>query len=195
MTPIERFLRDHAFVHTEAVARADPFNIDYLLQGMTEAQLRVQPHGMNSFAWLFWHIARVEDGYVSCVVMSRGQLFNEENWSDRLNVSRRDVSTSKDEVRNLSEEINLPALWDYRDEVGTRTREMVKDLWPDKWDAGVDVSDVRLAVEAGVCSSDAEQFIPGRSRESALLWWGLNHTLMHLGQAGMLRGVVKNLSL
>ena len=46
MKPVDLFLREHAFVHTEAVARAESFNIDYLLDGMTEAELRMRPHDM-----------------------------------------------------------------------------------------------------------------------------------------------------
>jgi hypothetical protein len=37
-------------------------------------------------------------------------------------------------------------------------------------------------------------FLPGRSRESALFWWGLNHALIHIGQVTMLLGTVKALA-
>ena len=61
---MDLFLREHAFVHTESVARSEAFNIDYLLKGVTDGQFRCCPDGMNSLAWLFWHAARVEDGLV-----------------------------------------------------------------------------------------------------------------------------------
>ena len=32
--------------------------------------------------------------------------------------------------------------------------------------------------------------MPGKSRESALFWWGLNHSIWHLGQASTVRGVL-----
>jgi hypothetical protein len=185
------FLREHASIHSQAVAPGDPFNMDYLLEGLTERQIRLRPHGMNSLAWIFWHISRVEDGLVSCIVFGRDQLFDLENWSERLGVPTRGVSTTKDDVAKLSDLIDLESLWNYRNAIGRRTREGVTALWPDRWDAPIEVADVRRAVAAGVCGEEMEQFLPGKSRESALNWWGLNHTLMHLGQVSLLHGVVK----
>ena len=61
----------------------------------------------------------------------------------------------------------------------------------------IEVEDVRRAGMAGVISSEAastmEQYLPGRTREAALFWWGLNHTLMHLGQVTMIHAAVKAL--
>ena len=197
MKPVNLFLREHAFVHTEAVARAESFNIDYLLHGMTDAQLRMRPHNINSFAWLFWHMARVEDGFVSGIVMRRPQLLDEGNWSEQLNVRGRDFGTgmSKSEVADISNHIDLTALWAYRDAVGRRTRSMVVDLWPDEWTTPIEADDLRQATSVGTFTPEAaramEQYLPGRSREGALFWWGLNHSLMHLGQVTMLHGMVK----
>lgn len=165
--------------------------MDHLVEGLRDSQLRARPHGMNSVAWIFWHIARVEDGFVNCIVLGRDQLFDLEGWGAKLGVQTREVSTPKDGVAELSERIVLDSLWSYRDAVGRRTREGVETLWPDQWNAPVEVADVRRAVAAGICGVEAEQLLPARSRESALYWWGLHHTLMHLGQASMLRGVVR----
>jgi hypothetical protein len=179
------------------VARAESFNVDYLLEGMTEAQLRMRPHGLNSLAWLFWHMARVEDGFVSGVVMRRNQLFDEGDWGERLNVHRRDFGTgmSKSDVADLSGRIALSALWDYRDDVGLRTRALVGDLWQEGWAALIEAKDLDRAAEAGIFTQEAamemQNYLPGRSRESALFWWGLNHSLMHLGQVAMIHAVVK----
>jgi hypothetical protein len=167
--------------------------MDYLLEGLTNHQLRVRPHGLNSLAWIFWHIARVEDGFVSCIVLGWDQLFDQDDWNARLAAPTRDVSTSKEKVGELSDSINIEALLAYRDAVGRRTREGLDALWPDRWDEPIAVADVRRAVAAGVCGEEVEQFLPGKSRESALYWWGLHHTLMHLGQVSMLQGVVKTL--
>jgi hypothetical protein len=196
MNALDVFLREHAFVHTESVARSEAFNMDYLIEGMSEAQVRMQPHGMNSMAWLFWHVARVEDGFVSGIVMRRNQLFDEDKWGERLNVARRDFGTgmSKDDVAELSNRINLSALWDYRDSVGRRTQAMVRDLWQEGWTTPIEVTGLRRAADIGIFKPEdaqgMEAYLPGRSRESALMWWGLNHTLMHLGQVAMIRGIV-----
>src|SRR5688572_5091915 len=193
MNALDLFLREHAAVHTRAVAEADPFNMDYLIEGLSESQVRARPHGLNSLAWIFWHLARTEDGLVSTIVLQRDQLFDLDGWSTRLDVGTRDVSTSKADVAELSDKIDLEALWAYRDAVGRRTREGLRTLWPDKWDEPIVVADVRRGVDAGVCGNYLEGFLPGKSRESALYWWGLNHTLMHLGQVSLLQGVIRAL--
>jgi len=193
MNALDLFLREHAAVHTRAVAEADPFNMDYLIEGLSESQVRARPHGLNSLAWIFWHLARTEDGLVSTIVLQRDQLFDLDGWSTRLDVGTRDVSTSKADVAELSDKIDLEALWAYRDAVGRRTREGLRTLWPDKWDEPIVVADIRRGVDAGVCGKDLEDFLPGKPRESALYWWGLNHTLMHLGQVSLLQGVIRAL--
>src|SRR6185295_17763139 len=142
MNPVDHFLREHASVHRKSVERSD-FNMDYLLEGLSERQLRLQPHGMNSLAWIFWHIARTEDGFVSCIVLGRDQLLDLEDWNKRLRVSPRGTATGKDGVAELSESIDLEALWAYRDAVGRRTREGIRALESEKWDAPVDIADVR----------------------------------------------------
>jgi len=193
MNALDHFLREHAAVHRATVERAE-FNMDHLLEGLTDRELRLQPYGMNSLAWIFWHVARVEDGFVNCVVLGRDQLFDKEDWHKRLRIATRGVSTGKDGVTELSETVDLDALWAYRDAVGRHTRDGVRQLWQEKkWDAPIEVADARRAVSSGVGSPDFEQWLPGKPRESALHWWGLSHTLMHLGQVSMLRGIVKTL--
>jgi hypothetical protein len=189
MDVYERFLASHAFVHKKAVATADPFNMDYLLHGLTDAQMQSRPHGMNSMAWILWHVARVEDAFVSFVVVGQQQLFDSA-WQERLRIDRRDVSTSKDDVAALSDTVDIPALLLYRDAVGQRTREMVQKLWPDRWASPIEAEDVQRAIDAGVCGPEVKQFLPGLPRDGALSWWGLNHTLMHLGQLAMLRAAI-----
>jgi Protein of unknown function (DUF664) len=40
------------------------------LQRLSDAQLRLRPHGLNSIAWLVWHMARCEDT-LSLVLVGR----------------------------------------------------------------------------------------------------------------------------
>jgi len=197
---IEIFLREHAFVHTEAVARAHSVNVDHFLRGLTDEQLRIRPHGLNSIAWLFWHVARVEDGFISGLVMQRPQLLDEGRWDARLKAGQRGFGTgmAKSEVAELSELIDLQALWAYRDEVGRRTRTMVRELNDQDWIKPIETAHIDWAGGAGIFTGEVvdrlKGFLPGRSRESALFWWGLNHTLIHVGQATMLLGTIKALA-
>jgi len=128
MDVLDLFLREHAAVHTSAALGAD-FNVDWLLADLDDAQWRAQPHGLNSIAWTFWHLARVEDACVSLMVASQPQLLNDE-WTARLRVERRGdgEGMSKAEVAELSHAIDVDALRAYRDEVGRRTQEHARFL-------------------------------------------------------------------
>lgn len=189
MNNAELFLREHGAGHLEAVVQ-HPLNLDPLLNGLGEQYFRAMPYGMNSLAWLFWHITRVEDGCVSCVVAGTGQLFDQK-WAERLHIPRQDVGTgmTKDEVADLSAQIDLPALWAYREAVGRRTRSLIPELWHSRWTQQLSEDDLRRGAEARVLSGD-EHWLIGSSRVSLLFWWGLHHTLMHLGQVMMIKNMV-----
>ncbi len=190
MDVVDLLLREHAAVHTNAVAESES-EIGRLLDGLSDEQWRARPHGLNSMAWLFWHIARVEDACVSVIVASRPQLLDEA-WAARLQVDRRDhgegMSTSA--VAELSATIDVAALREYRDEVGRRTRGHVAELWPSRWEERISKDDVRNAVDAGILPDSAEyaEYVAGQPREALLIWWGLHHTIYHLGQAATVRG-------
>jgi hypothetical protein len=191
LNPLDSFLRDHAFVHTAAVAPAFPANIDWLLD-LPEERFRVLPHGFNSYAWILWHLARTEDACVSFLVTGRTQLLDEDDWAERLGVARRDLGggMTKAMVGELSTTVRIPELLAYRNAVGSRTRTMVPSLWPDRCDTRIDPADIDRAADAEVFDRTAaaamRSYLPSQTREAALGWWGLHHSLVHLGQLMML---------
>jgi len=77
---------------------------DPAIKRLSEAQLRGRPHaGVNTVAWLVWHMARVEDVGVNRFVVDRSQVLDD-GWLAKLGVGRRDVGTgmSDAEVDELS---------------------------------------------------------------------------------------------
>lgn len=73
MEPWQSFIRHHAESHSAAVSgrSGEVFHEDWVFEGLGADQLRTQPYGLNSIAWLIWHIARTED--VSANVLLLGQ--------------------------------------------------------------------------------------------------------------------------
>jgi hypothetical protein len=97
---------------------------------LTESQMRGRPQpGVNSVAWLLWHMARVEDVGVNRFVVDRAQVLDD-GWLGRLGVARRDVGTgmSDAEVDDLSARVDLEALRGYWDAVTRRTPEIAQSL-------------------------------------------------------------------
>jgi hypothetical protein len=189
MEIVDLFLREHASVHSQEVV-ATEFNIEWLVADLTEEQWRARPHGFNSIAWIFWHVARVEDGCVSLMVAGEPQLLDDDRAA-LLQVDHRGhgEGMSKAEVAELSDAIDVDALQAYRNDVGRRTREHARALWPDRWSEVITEVDVQRAVDAGVASEDYS-IVVGKRRDMLLFWWGLHHSIYHIGQAAMIRGDV-----
>src|SRR6266704_5194407 len=102
--------------------------IDDLLKGLSDAQVRGRPTpGVNTIAWLLWHMARIEDVGVNRFLVDGTQVLDE-GWGARLGVARRDVGTgmSDGEVDELSARIDLPALRGYWEAVTARTLGVVE---------------------------------------------------------------------
>ena len=136
MNTLELFLLDHARVHAASLTtNAGGLSVAELAaRNLNDDQWRLRPHGLNSLAWIFWHIARCEDAAVNIMVANRPQVFDEEPWADRLGIVRRDVGTEMTlaEVEDFSHVVNVPAIRDYRNAVGSRTREIAMSLRADE---------------------------------------------------------------
>jgi DinB family protein len=180
MDAIEFFALHHERLHMQVTR-------DFL-QGLSDEQMRLRPNGLNSIAWLVWHMARYED-ILNLLLVGRPQVLDEEHWLPRLQVSMRDVGTGMgdDEVSDLSARLNLAALRDYYTAVGRCTVEIVRSLRPEALDELPDLQ--RLRAE-GVFRDNALRLIAEREGETKG-WWlgqlGIAHSQSHRGQATVIR--------
>jgi DinB superfamily len=180
MDAIEFFVLHHERLHMQAEQ-------DFL-QGLSETQMRLRPHGLNSIAWLVWHMARCEDA-LNLLLVGRPQVLDEGEWLPRLQLSIRDVGTemSDDEASDLSARIHLPVLRDYYTAVGRRTIEVVRSLRPETLDELPDLDRFRAA---GVFREQALWAIVDRAGQTKG-WWlgqlGIAHSQSHRGQATVIR--------
>src|SRR5213596_2095836 len=119
------FLTQHAAVQSVAVGGNPASAAERAFAGLSDEQMRIRPReDLNSLAWIMWHIARTEDVFVNLVLAGRPQVFDGA-WGGRLRVTRRDLGTGMKhaEVTELTQQVDLSALREYRDMVGRRTRE------------------------------------------------------------------------
>src|SRR2546425_8953388 len=126
------FLFEHALAQSAAVGGNKTSAAENTFGGVTDEQMRMRPReDLNSLAWLMWHIARAEDIMVNSVLAGRAQLCDD-GWYKRLGSSRRDfgIGMTGAEVTELTRQIDVGALREYRDAVGRRTREVVTDFKP-----------------------------------------------------------------
>jgi len=127
------FLEIHARLHLSRISGTTPNEVDFLLSDLYDNEYCIMPTSKDeTIAWVLWHIARIEDLTMGILVADGNQLFNEV-WRKAINVSITDTGNAltDDEIMNLSKDINVDELLNYRNEVGSRTREIVGTLTKD----------------------------------------------------------------
>ncbi len=199
MNGVDLFLREHAIVHSADLVAGESRSMeDTVLRDMDETQIRARPQGLNSLAWLFWHIARYEDVAVNPIVAARPQVFDEDGWAARLGIERRDMGTgmNAEEVALLSESIDIAAMRAYRVAVGRRTREVAAALPEAGWERIAGAEDIARASAQDAFGPYPEatwverKLWPGKSCAWFLYWLGVGHPLMHIGQGRWVRKLI-----
>ena len=186
------FLDQHAAVHSAAVGGNKMSAAERTFGGLTDEQMRVRPReDLNSIAWVMFHIARAEDIFVNPVLGGRPQVFDDA-WLKRLGVTRRDfgIGMTSAEVTELTRQVELGALREYRDAVGKRTREVVSGFKPQDWEGQTTAEAVQSAAEQGAFGARAEMLVKvftGRPRAALLSGIALFHCSGHMGEANTVR--------
>ncbi|MBI4304850.1 MAG: DinB family protein [Chloroflexi bacterium] len=203
MDAIEFFLQQHARNHSSKVATWEGTNPqgmnseDTILQGVTDEQIRKVPKtGLNSIAWVLWHIARSEDVGVSFTAKG-SQVWHEGAWAQRLKYERADFGSgmNADEVADLSRRIDIPALREYRWAVGRRTREVARTLRPEQLTEKVDIANVRKAINLGsygpsINPAQTEKSWTTRSKGYALSTYAITHNIGHWGEITTIKSLL-----
>ncbi len=198
MDATELLLRDHARTHSLAVGQPEGgiSIIDAVVGGLDDDQIRRSPQaGMNSLAWLIWHMARSEDAGVNLLVAGRPQVLDAEGWLDRLRVSVHDIAAgmTDDEVSDFSTSVDIADLVAYRAAVGRRTCEVVAAMRPTALDEKIDGSLIERAFADGTFSENAgwlRGFMAGKSKAFVLGHVATGHNFMHLGEAWAIRSLL-----
>jgi hypothetical protein len=183
------FLDQHGAVHSAAVGGNKGSAAERAFTGLTDEQLRVRPReDLNSLAWLMWHIARAEDVFVNAVMAGRSQVLDD-GWAGKLGVGRRDfgIGMTSAEVTELTRQIDLAALREYRDAVGLRTREVVGGF---DWSGTIPAEAMERAAAQGAFGARTEGVVKvftGRPRAMVLSGIALLHPAQHIGEASTVR--------
>jgi hypothetical protein len=186
------FLTQHAAVHSAAVGGNPMSAAERTFAGLTDEQMRVRPRDdLNSLAWLMWHIARTEDVFVNGVLAGQSPVFDDA-WMKRLGITRREIGTgmTSAEVSELTRQIDVGALREYRDAVGRRTREIVAGFKDQDWQGEVAADAVERMAAQGAFGSRRDLLVKaftGRSRVMVLNGIALFHAAGHMGEANTVR--------
>jgi hypothetical protein len=189
-TATEIFLDQHAMVHSRKMAKTGLWSFeDEVLDGMTEDQIRcIAPKSEHSIAWILFHLARIEDITMNLLVAGTPQLFIQDRWAAKLNVSVTHSANSMDDksVANLSAQADIDALRAYRQSVGRRTRDIVKKLSPEELKQNPDSSHFQRVMDEGALLPQAIEILNYWSRRTIaglLLMPPTRHNFLHLNEA------------
>ena len=93
-------------------------------------------------------------------------------------------------MTELTKQIELGALREYRDTVGRRTRELIGGFRPQDWEGQVTTAAVERAAGLGAFGVRTEvmtKAFPGRPRAAMLSGIALFHSAGHMGEAATVR--------
>ncbi len=122
----------HSMVHLSIMSGVDKKTFeDELWEGLDENTFRTsQNQKGRTIAYGIWHCTRIEDITMNLLVAGDKQIFNRENWQEKINSNITDTGNamSEDGIMEFSKNINMEELKNYRIEVGRRTRDIVENL-------------------------------------------------------------------
>ncbi|HSL52652.1 MAG TPA: DinB family protein [Candidatus Deferrimicrobiaceae bacterium] len=185
-------LDEHGRMHAAAVTGDKTTLAERTFGGLSDEQMRVRPReDLNSLAWLMWHIARAEDIFANVILSGRDQVMDG-GWLARLKTARRDfgIGMSKPEVTELTSQVDVAALREYRDAVGRRTQEIIRGFGPSDWQGELQAPALEKAATLGCFGAKGElvaKAFTGRPRIGVLGGLLVTHAAMHMGEAQTVR--------
>ncbi len=146
------------------------------IEGLTPAEARWQPTmNTNHIAWLVWHMARVEDSWLSRLRDGTPQVWTSEGWADRFGMDHESTGSghTSDDVRAMPE-IPMDGLTAYYEAVRAVMRRYLDQ-----------------ATEAHLARTYSYR---GNERSGI---WIVGHILVeesqHTGQVALIRGMMRGL--
>lgn len=187
---IALFLDQHAMVHSGKVSTSKLWSFeDELLDDMTEQEVRQIPAGYeHSIAWILLHLTRIEDIVMNMLIAGTEQVFTHGNWAKKLNVSVLHSANKMNDasVAELSANIDIHCLYEYRLTVARRTRQIAKRLLAADFKKMVDPSRIEKILREGAVTPEAMEVTNYWSKKTIaglLLMPPTRHCILHLNEA------------
>ena len=190
-TAIDLFLQQHAMVHDAEMSNSGLYSFsDEVWDGTTEATVRrLPPKFEHSIAWIFWHIARIEDMTMNVLLAGKTQVFHQADWLTKLNITithTGNVVMDNVDVTSISQSIDIDELKAYRRAVGRSTREQVTSVQPDELRYKVDPARLQSLLDDGSVAREAMGLIEywgNLTIAGLLLMPPTRHNFVHLNEA------------
>ena len=185
---INIFLILHGMVHSLQISSLDFSFEDELWGKMNEVAFRRLIKGEQSIVWKLWHCARIEDITMNILLANNSQVLTNGGWAEKLGVNFYDTGNAMDEneIKQLSNSIDINALRGYRDAVGLKTIEIVRGLNTEQLKKKVGPSRLQRLLDEGAVVSEAKGLLDywGKKTYSGLLLMPASrHIFVHLNES------------
>lgn len=190
---IELFLSQHRLLHSSNMSHSPlPTLEDELVKGLSEEAFRTYPVGApdtkNSIAWHVWHITRIEDMTMNVLIKNDQQVLHSGHWNKKLNVNylHSGNEMTESEIAELSSNIDMDELLEYRIEVGRKTREIVSGLTPSAFKQKVAAERIKALDEQGAVKKEASWLLDywgNKTIAGLILMPATRHIFLHLNKS------------
>lgn len=123
----ELYLSMHKYLH---FSDNDDTLMNQLWKNLNTKDFSIMPTAKDvTIAWNIWHITRIEDLTVNILLNNSEQIYNKE-WKRKMNVSVNDTGNAMtdDEIMELSRNMNIEVLKEYRKTVGNQSQNIFSKL-------------------------------------------------------------------
>lgn len=123
----ELYLSMHKYLH---FSDNDDTLMNQLWKNLNTKDFSIMPTAKDvTIAWNIWHITRIEDLTVNILLNNSEQIYNRE-WKRKMNVSVNDTGNAMtdDEIMELSRNMNIKVLKEYRKAVGNQSQNIFSKL-------------------------------------------------------------------
>ena len=162
----ELFLEIHGKLHLSVVSGNERNEVDELVGDLREDEYAIMPTAKDeTIAWVLWHISRIEE----------------------MNSPIRDTGNalSDNQIIQLSKSLRIQELLEYRNEVGRKSREIIRTLSPDDIRRKIPTQRIsRILEEGGITNHEDSiwllDFWAKKDIAGILLMPPTRHVMLHL---------------
>lgn len=196
---IDLALDIHAITHSNIVScNENATYFDILIDGLENNDYSVMPTDKDeTIAWHIWHITRIEDLVGNLLIAEKSQIFDD--YQGKMNVSVKDTGNamSDEEIIDFSKNVDIHELFNYRNSVGIRTREILSNLTYEDLKRKTKPENLdKLLTEGGLLADKQSIWLKnfwGRLTISGMILLPLTrHHLMHLTDSYAIKDYIRN---
>jgi len=192
-TAVNLFLKQHSLLHASEMSHSPVVTLeDELVGNLKEETWRnypvSAPDTKNSIIWHMWHITRIEDMTMNVLVHHDQQVWYSGGWDQKLQTcyTHSGNEMTEAEIADLSVNLDIQALMQYRMEVGRKTREIVSGLSPGSFKQKVEANRINELKEQNAVKEEALWLLDywgNKTIAGLILMPATRHIFLHLNKS------------